>query len=74
MRMSDNVVHLKFRSPHVQEDTMSFLACRVCRNKTFTLVEDKCEEFPLMRCAACGQHMGRMGWSHDDDPASEIAG
>lgn len=19
--------------------------------------------------AACGQHMGRMGWAHDDDPA-----
>jgi hypothetical protein len=21
-----------------------------------------------MKCAACGQHMGRMGWAHDDDP------
>jgi hypothetical protein len=21
----------------------------------------------LMECAACGFHIGRMGWSHDDD-------
>jgi hypothetical protein len=68
----NNVIHLAFKSPHVVEDVMAFVSCRVCRNKTFTLTEDKLDNFPLMRCAACGQHMGRMGWAHDDDP--ELAG
>lgn len=67
--MDDNVIRLAFRSPHVEQDTMTFLSCKVCRNKTYTLVEDRMMDFPLMRCAACGQHMGRMGWAHDDDPA-----
>ena len=66
--MSDNVIRLKLRSPHVDDDTMAFLACRACRNKTYTLTVDRPGDFPLMRCAACGQHMGRMGWAHDDDP------
>jgi hypothetical protein len=65
---SDNVIHLAFRSPHVEDDTMAFHACKVCRNKTFTLTADKPGDFPLMRCAACGSHIGRMGWAHDDDP------
>lgn len=64
-----NVIELKFRSPHQVDDAMAFIACRVCRNKTYTLTDDRPGDFPLMRCAACGQHMGRMGWAHDDDPA-----
>ena len=70
--MSDNVVFLQFKSPHVVEDTMAFLSCRACRNKTYTMTEDQPGKFPLMRCAACGQHMGRMGWAHDDDPARSL--
>ncbi len=66
--MSDNVVFLEFKSPHVEDDTMAFQSCVVCMNKTFTLTKDKPDDFPLMRCAACGQHIGRMGWAHDDDP------
>ena len=62
----NNVIELKFRSPHVVDDSMAFLACSVCRNKTYTLTEDQPGGFPLMRCAACGQHMGRMGWYRDD--------
>lgn len=69
--MTDNVVHLKFRSPHMVDDAMCFIACKACRNKTYTLVEDKPDYFPLMRCAACGQHMGRMGWYRDDEPSVE---
>lgn len=67
--MSDDggkVIYLEFRSPHTTDDTMSFIACRACDNKTYTLVEDRPGDFPLMRCAACGAHIGRMGWSHDD--------
>ena len=68
--MNDNVIHLSFKSPHVDSDTMTFFACKVCRNKTYTLTEDRVGGFPLMRCAACGQHMGRMGWAYDDEPTS----
>lgn len=63
------VIHLEFKSPQVVEDAMAFHACVVCRNKTFTLVQDIVPGFPLMRCACCGHHIGRMGWAHDDDPA-----
>lgn len=69
--MSDNVVHLNFRSPTVDDDFGAMHACTVCRNKTFTLTVDRPDGgFPLMRCAACGSHIGRMGWAHDDDPAN----
>lgn len=47
---------------------MTFLSCKYCKNKTYTMTYDKTDSFPLMRCAACGQHMGRMGWAYDDDP------
>jgi hypothetical protein len=66
--MADNVVFLEFKSPHMADDMMSFVCCGHCRNKTFTLTEDRADSFPLMKCAACGQHMGRMGWAHDDLP------
>lgn len=64
--MSDNVIHLKFKSPHMEEDTMAFLACKTCRNKTYTLTWTGADQFPLMRCAACGNHAGRMGWYYDE--------
>jgi hypothetical protein len=63
-----DVVRLEFKSPHVEDDTMAFLSCKACKNKTYTFTMDRPDDFPLMRCAACGQHIGRMGWAHDDDP------
>lgn len=65
---SDNVIFLKFKSPHTEDGEMAMLACKVCRNKTYTFTFDQASSFPLMRCAACGNHAGRMGWAHDDDP------
>ena len=63
MMTKENVVFLKFsNSETVQSDTMAFYACAVCKNKTYTLTEDKVGDYPLMRCAACGAHTGRMGW------------
>ncbi len=61
--MSEKVVFLKFKSETVEDDTMAFISCKHCRNKTYTLTEDKVGDFPLMRCAACGSHIGRMGWA-----------
>lgn len=72
--MADNVIHLKFRNPHTEDDMFAMLACSHCRNKTFTFHVDMPDHFPLMKCAACGQHMGRMGWAHDDDPAAGQTG
>ena len=66
--MSAEVVFLEFKSPHVEDDIMAFICCKACKNKTYTLTEDKPGTFPLLRCAACGCHIGRMGWAHDDDP------
>lgn len=69
--MDGKVIHLSFKSPHVADDMMAFLSCVACKNKTFTLTLDQpVGAFPLMRCACCGQHIGRMGWAHDDDPAT----
>lgn len=66
--MSNNVIHLEFRNPKMQDDTMSFMSCKSCRNKTFVFMTDIVGYFPLIKCAACGQHIGRTGWVHDDDP------
>jgi len=60
--VSENVVFLKFRSETVDDDAMAFIACRHCKNKTYTLV-DQPGTFPLLRCAACQQHMGLIGWA-----------
>ena len=65
--MTDKVVFLEFKKPETtQHDTMAFIACASCRNKTYTITEDKPDYFPLIRCAACGCHIGRMGWAPDD--------
>ncbi len=66
-----DLIYLEFRSPHVEDDMMSFLCCSHCRNKTYLLIVDQLDTFPLIKCSACGKHMGRMGWAHDD-PASEV--
>lgn len=64
-----DLIKLEFRSPHIEDSARALLACVECKNKTFLLVDDRPGDFPLMQCAACGQHVGRMGWAHDDDPA-----
>lgn len=69
--MSGNVVFLAFKNAEVAPDSMAFFACAHSRNKTYTLTEDKPGYFPLVRCAACGNHMGRIGWAPDDERTSE---
>lgn len=64
----DNVIHLAFRSPQMTEGERDLGTCANCRNKTYIVVHDMPRGFPLLQCAACGQHIGRIGWAHDDDP------
>ena len=74
--MSDgsNVLFLAFRKPEtIEDDQMAFLACRHCRNKTYTLI-DQPGTFPLLRCAACGLHIGKIGWGNDDEEEKPGAG
>lgn len=49
---------------------MCFLSCKVCKNKTFTITQMD-QEFPLLRCAACGQHIDKIGWLHDGETLEE---
>lgn len=66
----DKVVFLAFANPKTTiSDSRDFIACLHCRNKTYTLIEDRAGTFPLLTCAACGAHIGRMGWAPDDDAA-----
>lgn len=65
--IGDNVIFLKFRSVHAELEGMDFMCCAHCKNKTFVVTYDG-TEFPMMKCAACGSHLGRIGWA---DSASE---
>lgn len=58
------VVFLKFTSDKIQPDGLTFMACSWCRNKTFTVVYQD-DKFPMMKCAACGNNLGRMGWADE---------
>ena len=67
MNDGSNVIFLKFKSDELVSDEMNFLACKVCRNKTFTHTFVGASNFPLVRCAACGQHIGRVGYADEED-------
>jgi hypothetical protein len=71
--MSATIIELHPKPPSADySDGLTFLACKSCRNKTYVLMYDASSAFPLMKCAACGQAMGRMGWYHDDEPETEV--
>lgn len=63
----DNVVFLKFKTPNADEEGITFTACKRCKNKTFTLIYDRADDFPMVRCAACGNQVGRVGWTDEDE-------
>ena len=59
-----NVIHLAYSSPEVQEEVRSMFACSFCHNKTFTLSKTSpVDDYPLLACAACGNHIGHVGWT-----------
>lgn len=56
------VVYLAFDNPKAPEADLQMLACARYRNKTFT-ARVHSGDFPELECAACGQSIGRFGWS-----------
>ncbi len=63
--MTDKVVFLAYRNDELKTQTRDFMSCKHCSNKTFVLIYPAQEGFPLLQCAACGNHLGRMGWVND---------
>lgn len=61
--MSEKVVYLAFKSDELVADARDLLACKSCRNKTFTVVYDGDESFPVLQCPACGNHLNRIGFA-----------
>lgn len=62
----DKIIFLAFSNPDkVEPATITVIACRTCQNKTWVLVEGP-DQFPILRCAACGIGAGKVGWVHDD--------
>ena len=67
--MSEKVVFLAFTNPEkTTTEAVEFLVCRRCTNKTFTAVYDPGNPYPMLKCAACGDGLGRFGWAPDPTP------
>lgn len=61
---NENVVFLAYDNPNAPAKAFTeYVSCKHCQNKTYTIVMEGDERFPLVRCAACGCHIGRMGWA-----------
>jgi hypothetical protein len=60
--VNDKVVFLEFRNRETVSERNEFVACKGCRNKTFVLVYEGAIASPLMKCSACGAHIGYVGW------------
>ena len=64
----ENVVFLAFSNPALEQDHVSLLGCRLCRNKTFKVIPHvDSQKFPAMHCAACDTFIGYFGWSDSDE-------
>lgn len=62
--MTGEVVFLAFSNPKAPVEN-KVMACSNCRNKAFSVVYGA-NDFPSLRCTACGEHMGRIGWADGD--------
>jgi len=63
----DNVVFLAFSNPALDADTVRLTACRLCKNKAFSLVYagDQDDQYPVLRCTACNNACGKVGWVNE---------
>lgn len=64
-----DLIHLKFNNQGLQSEFVCTTTCAHCKNKTFLLTRPDTNEetFMTLKCAACGSHIGRIGWVEDDD-------
>lgn len=60
-----SVVRLAFSNADSVVERHALIACRECHNKTFKLRYEGDARFPLLQCAACEAHIGKIGWVHD---------
>jgi hypothetical protein len=73
--MNEKVVFLAFANPRKLElDARDFLACKACRNKTYLMIFQGEQSFPLLQCAACGNHAGYWGFAGDTPPEQDSNG
>lgn len=63
----DNVIFLAFENDNLKPGSYDLLACAHCRNKTFLMRYEGGENFPICCCAACGNHLSRMGFAPEED-------
>jgi hypothetical protein len=71
MTDKESVVWLAYRNPDkTDEDVITFVVCKHCRNKTYTMTFDGGGEYPMVKCAGCGMHIGRVGWA--DEPTTPV--
>lgn len=63
--MSDekNVIFLKFSNEKLKPEGPEYLSCVLCRNKTFVMLFESDEQFPICQCAVCRNRIGYVGWA-----------
>lgn len=61
--VSEKVVFLAFSNDKVESQGIDLITCKRCRNKTYLLVAKDAPEFHMLRCAACGDNIGAIGWA-----------
>lgn len=65
----EKVVFLAYSNPKkLEADVRDLLACMKCRNKTYIMVFQGEQSFPLLQCTACGSHAGYWGFAGDEQP------
>lgn len=57
-----NVIYLAFKSREAVTEFATVMSCKICKNKTYTVVYED-EDFPMMKCASCGNRIGKIGWA-----------
>lgn len=64
--MSAEIIKLHTQRPAdtTEADYITFISCKACRNKCYVLIEESRPDmlYPLVKCAACGAAIGRIGW------------
>lgn len=59
----DKVVFLKFSNEKVEPEGPEYMACTLCRNKTFVMLYEDDSRFPICQCAVCRNRIGYVGWA-----------